>query len=155
MPTGLVVGTELHNLLRSEPLPHIKVCGLNERFQGRFVNLLTGPQLDVAHKLAVAFEQPVGIGKFGPAKKAHVDVGVKSIGIRECGVPNTSRRMAVVLQLSDIIAAGAHNFKPAARDCSQFVLMLAHPGFDFRISSNRTGKSHQLAHGGISRGAAG
>jgi hypothetical protein len=100
----------------------------------------------VPHELAGAFKQAIGIGKLGTTKKTDIDVRCEGIGVSECRVPDTRGRMTVVQYFSDIVSAGAHHLKPALRDCSQFIIMLAHPRFDAKVSVNRTGKSHELAH---------
>jgi len=135
-----------HELLRLETLLHVDICGMDQLAQSRIINRLTGPELDVAHELAGAFEQTVRIGKFGAKKKPDVDVSLERVGVGECRVSYTCGWMTVMQQLTDIVSTVAHDFEPAPRDFPQFVRMRAHPCLDGSIPLDGTGKSHQSTH---------
>jgi len=88
----------------------------------------------VAHELASAFQQPLGIGKLGATKEPDIDMTCEGIDIGECRITDTRGRMAIMQQLSNIVSAVAHGLKPAPRDRPQFTRMLTHPDVDSRIS---------------------
>src|SRR5258706_9346423 len=98
----------------------------------------------MAHELASAFQQAIGIGNLGASKKTDIDVSREGIDVAECRVAYAGGRMAIMQQLSHVISAVAHGFKPALRYGSQFIRMLQHPGVDRWISLDRTGERQDL-----------
>ena len=73
----------------------------------------------MAHELASSFQQALGIGNLGAAKEPDVDVSFEGIDIAECCITDARGRMAVMQQLSNIVAAPAQDLEPALRDRSQ------------------------------------
>src|SRR5207344_1811140 len=90
-------------LLRFDTRLHVDVGGVDELPQSRVVDLLTGPELYVAHELSGAFEQAIRIDKFGAAKKSDIDVSLEGIGVGESRVIHTCGWMTVMQQFPDIV----------------------------------------------------
>src|SRR5262245_65303348 len=101
----------------------------------------------MAHELAGAFQQALGISKLGATKEPDIDVGFEGIDVGERRITYTRGRMAIMQQLSNIASAVAHDRKPALRDRPQFIRVLLHPDLDSGIALDRTGKPQKLAHG--------
>src|SRR5262245_66650077 len=101
----------------------------------------------MAHELAGAFQQALGISKLGATKEPDIDVGFEGIDIGERRITYTRGRMAIRQSLSNIASAVAHDLKPPLRDRPQFTRMLTHPDLYSWISLDRTGEPQQLAHG--------
>jgi len=91
----------------------------------------------MAHELAGAFQQALGIRNLSATKKSDVNVSFESIHISESRVAHTCGRMAIMQYFSHVIAAAAHDFKPAPSDRPQFIRMVMHPALDSRISLDR------------------
>ena len=79
-----------------------------------------GPQLHVAHEFASAFQQARGIGQLGAAKEPDVDVGLEGIDVGKRCVTYATGRLAIVQQLSNVIATAADDFEPLPCDGAQF-----------------------------------
>lgn len=73
----------------------------------------------MAHELTGALQQALWIGDLGTAKESDIDMMAEGIDIAECRVTDARGGMAVVQQLSDIVAAAAHDLKPALGDRPQ------------------------------------
>ena len=67
------------DLVRFEALLHIDIGGMDELPQGRIIDQLTGPELDVAHEPAGAFKQAIRIGKFGATEKPTLTCALKAL----------------------------------------------------------------------------
>ena len=50
----------------------------------------------MAHELASAFQQALGIGNLGATKEPDIDVSFEGIDIGECRVTDTRGRMAIM-----------------------------------------------------------
>ena len=73
----------------------------------------------MAHELASACQQVLGIGNLRAAKEPDVDVRFEGIDIGESRIFYTRGRVAVMQQFSDILAAVAHELKPSLCNHSQ------------------------------------
>src|SRR2546423_1599143 len=105
------------------------------------INVTFWHELHMAHERAGAFQQVIGIGNLGAPKKTDIDVSCEGIDIAERRIIYTRGRMTVMQQLSNIVSAVAHDFKPALRDRCQFISMLTHPDLNRWISLDRSGES--------------
>ena len=123
------------------------VCGFNYLPERRGIDATPGPEFHMAHELASAFQQALGIGNLGTTKKADIDVSFERIDIAECSVCDTRSRVAIMQYLLNVVTAGSHDLKPVPCDYSQFTRMFLHPNLDGRVSLDRTVKSQKLAHG--------
>src|SRR4249919_2741838 len=83
---------------------HVGVCNMDELSQGRIIDLLAGPELDVPHELARTFQQAACIREFGATKEADVHVVPERIDVTECGISDTRRGMTVMQQLPYVIS---------------------------------------------------
>src|SRR6516164_626029 len=108
---------------------------------------MVGAEFHMAHELASAFQQALGIGNLGTTKEPHIDMSFEGIDIGECRITYTRSRMAIMQHLSNIVSAVAHDLKPALCNRPQFTRLLIHPDLDSGVSLHRTGEPHKLAHG--------
>src|SRR5262245_56963270 len=83
----------LHELLLLQALPHIRVCSFDELPESRGIDVAFGPEFHMAHELAGAFQQVLGIGNLGSAKEPDIDVSFEGIDIGECRVTYTRGRV--------------------------------------------------------------
>lgn len=105
----------------------MKVRGTDERFEGRFIDVLTWTELHVAHLATAALEQLLSVGEFGPVIEANVHVGSERVHVAERGVLNAGGGAAVVHEFANVsIAALAEGFEPAPGNQSK----LWHPGIE-------------------------
>lgn len=104
----------------------------------------------MAHELTGALQQALWIGDLGTAKESDIDMMAEGIDIAECRVTDARGGMAVVQQLSDIVAAAAHDLKPALGDRPQLTGMVVHPGGDRGIALDGTGEPHDSAYASYS-----
>ena len=81
----------------------------------------------MAHELAGAFEQVIGIGELGTPEQPDGHVRGEGIHVSKCRVTDACGRLVVVNQLTNIVSARAHHLEPAARDRAQIARLLAHP----------------------------
>jgi hypothetical protein len=86
----------LLELLVFLPMFHITICGVYQLLQGGIINLLAGPELDMAHELSSALKQAIGVGKLGATKEPDIDVSFEGIGVGERCVPYTCGGMTVM-----------------------------------------------------------
>src|SRR5262245_27788104 len=98
------------------------------------------------HTLAGAFQKAFRISNLGTTKEPDIDVIFEGIDVAECRITYTGGRSVIMQQLSNIVPAVAHDFKPLLRDRPQFTGMLMHPELDCKISLGRSGKPHELIH---------
>ena len=95
-----------------------------------------GPEFNMAHELASTFQDTMRISDLSAPKESDINVSFEHIDVAECGIIYASSRMSVMLYLSNIFSAGAHDLKPALCDHSQFTGMFVHPDVDPWISLN-------------------
>src|SRR5262245_59731635 len=107
----------------------------------------------MAHELAGAFQQSLGIGDLSAAKEPDIDVRPERIDIGERRITHTRGRMAIMQYLSNVVSAVAHDREPAPRDRSHFARMPMHPDLDCWISLERTEKVEEFVHGDSCRRA--
>ena len=74
----------------------------------------------MAHVFAVAFQQARWIREFGAMEEPDMDMGFERVDVGEGSIIDARGGMPVVQELSNIVAAVAHDLKPALRDCPQF-----------------------------------
>src|ERR1051326_7763234 len=98
----------------------------------------------MAHRLAVALQQPRRIGQRCAMKKAHIDVRREYIDVAERRISQTRNRTAVMQKLQDFVSAMSHHFEPTMRDGAQFAWMPFHPGVDCRIPPHSAVESQEV-----------
>ena len=81
---------------------HISVCRFDKPDEGRRIDVAIGPELYVAHVLAITFQQAHWIFEFGATEKSDIDMGCERVDIGEGGISDTRGRMTVMQQLSHI-----------------------------------------------------
>src|SRR5262249_9697857 len=133
---------------------HVSVCRFDQLPESRCIDVTIGTEFHMAHELAGALQQALGIGKLGAAKETDIDVISEGIDVRERRIADTRGRVAIVQYLANIVSAAAHDGKPALRDHPQLARMLLHPALDRWIALDRTGEPEKLAHGNSPRDSA-
>src|SRR5262245_21203786 len=92
------------------PLPrlqttlHVSVCRFNQLYQRRDIHVTFRPEFHMTHELASAFQQTLGIGDLGAAKEPDIDMSLECIDITKCRIRHACGRMAIVQQLSNVVA---------------------------------------------------
>src|SRR5437660_5186497 len=74
----------LHELLCLQTPLHISVCSFDQPHQSRGINVTFRSEFHMAHELASAFQQALGIGSLGATKEPDIDVSFYGIDIGEC-----------------------------------------------------------------------
>jgi|SRR6516164_10003349 len=101
----------------------------------------------MAHELASALQNTMGISNLSATKEPDIDVRFEYVDIAKCRIIYARSRMTVMQYLSNVVSASAHDLKPALCDLYQLTGMFVHPVLDRWISLNRSRKPHQLRHG--------
>src|SRR6185369_1626705 len=87
-----------------------------------------------------------GIADLGAAKETNIYVSGKGVDLAEPGVAYARRGMAVMQQLTDIVAAATHHVEPSPRDRPKFTWTGLEPCLYLRISLDSRGKCQKLAN---------
>jgi hypothetical protein len=74
-------------------------------------------------------------------------VGFERVDVAECRIIYACSWMTVMQYLAHLVAAGAHDLKPALCYRSQLTGMFVHPDLDRWISLNSGWETHKLSHG--------
>ena len=101
----------------------------------------------MAHELASALQNTMGIRNLSAPKESDVNVIFEHVDVAKCRITYTRSRVTVMQYLSNVVSACAHDLKPALCDFYQLTGMFVHPVLDRWISLNRSRKPHQLGHG--------
>jgi hypothetical protein len=103
-----------------------------------------GTQLDVAHGLAGAFEEPCRIAQACSLKEAEVDVSGEGVDAGEGHVAEAGNGTAVVKDFAHFVAADAHDFKPGAGQLAELVRARCEPCVDGGVVQERVVEAQQL-----------
>ena len=79
-----------------QELLHISVCSFDQLHQSRAIDVTFRSEFYMAHELASAFQQTLGIGNLGATKEPDIDVSFEGIDIGKCRVTDTRGRMAIM-----------------------------------------------------------
>src|SRR5437660_7503477 len=85
-----------HELLCLQTPLHISVCSFDKLHQSRGIDVTFRSEFHMAHELASAFQQALGIGNLGATKEPDIDVSSERIDIRECRITYARGRMAIM-----------------------------------------------------------
>lgn len=95
------------------------------------------------HALARALEQPGRIVERRPVEEADIHMSTERIDIAERRIFHAGNGVAVIQNLANVRSAATHHIKPWQRKSPQFVIGLAKPRLDGRISPDGARKAHE------------
>src|SRR6185312_3318458 len=124
---------------------HIRVRLLDQRPKRGRVNGCSGPQLQMAHKLARALQQARRVPQCCSLKEPHIHMRCEYGDVGEGHIAQARIRTAVVQDFPHLVSARSHHVKPLARDGSESAVMLVQPRIDGRIALDGAIESQQLA----------
>src|SRR5207253_11004471 len=74
----------------------ISVCSFDQLQQSRGIDVTFRSEFHMAHELASAFQQALGIGNLGATKEPDINVSFEGIDIGECRITYARGRMAIM-----------------------------------------------------------
>jgi len=92
----------------------------------------------VAHSLARALQQAIGVGQGCAVEETDVDVPREDVDVGKGGIAETRGRAAVVDELANFVAAIAYDLKPILGNSSQRAWVLSKPGIDCGVAGDCT-----------------
>src|ERR1019366_9851763 len=96
----------------------VGVRGLDETGKGCGVCDGSGPQLYMAHELAIALQQMGWVRQRRALEEALIDVRGEDVDVAEGRVSEAGCGAAVMQKFADFVAAASHHLKPLLRDGS-------------------------------------
>ncbi len=126
----------------------VGVGGVDEGGESGGVGEVSGLELDVPHGFAGTLEEVVGVGEGCSLEEADVDVRGEAVDVGEGDVAEADGGTAVMEELEDLVAAGAHDVEPVARDRAEVSVMLGEPSGDGGIVGDGSVEAEEVwVHG--------
>src|SRR5262249_17083474 len=75
---------------------HISVCSFDWLPKGRGLDVMFGPEFNMAHELAITLQHTIRVGNLSAPKEPDIDVSFEHVDVAECRITYTRSRMTVM-----------------------------------------------------------